>query len=118
MKINKQRNGSVSQYCCREYVKILKKRNVKISMTQYGDPYENILAERINRTIKEEFINEFLFCNFEEAKEVVKYSVKCYNRKRPHASLNYLTPQQAHYLKCILKKRWKNPEKIIKKDAA
>lgn len=42
-------------------------------------------------------------------------SVKYYNQKRPDASLNYLTSQQAHQLKCVLKKKWKNPEKIIKK---
>jgi len=34
-------------------------------MTQYGDPYENILAEGINKTIKEEFLNVFIFLNFE-----------------------------------------------------
>ena len=97
------------QYCCNEYIRILQKNNIKISMTQNGDPYENILAERINKTIKEEFLDEFLFANFEQAQRAVNRSIKNYNGLRPHASLDYLTPNQAHHLKCILKKHWKNP---------
>ena len=56
------------------YIKLLKKNKVEISMTEYGDPYENILAERINKTIKEEFLNEFIFLNFKEAKSVTAKS--------------------------------------------
>ena len=78
-------------------------------MTENGDPYENILAERINRTIKEEFLDEFVFCNFQEAKKITAKSVRSYNQLRPHSSLDYLTPQQAHGKSGILKKRWKNP---------
>ena len=52
-------------------------------MTQYGDPYENILAERINKTMKEEFLDVFLFLNFEEAKYFTAKAIRTYNRKRP-----------------------------------
>jgi len=52
-------------------------------MTQNGDPYENILAECINRTIKEEFLDEFVFLNYEEAKRITKMLVKTYNNLRP-----------------------------------
>ena len=99
------------QYCCKAYIKLLKKRNITISMTENGDPYENILAERINRTIKEEFLNEFLFFNYQEAKTATAYSVRSYNNLRPHASLNYLTPSKAHLLNVVLKKVWKNNNK-------
>jgi len=96
------------QYCCNAYIKLLKKNKVEISMTEYGDPYENILAERINKTIKEEFLNEFIFLNFKEAKSVTAKSVRNYNQKRPHASLNYFTPEKAHGLSGGLRKIWKN----------
>ena len=101
-----------SQYCCNAYVKLLKSNNIKISMTENGDPYENILIERLNRTIKEEFIYQFFFGNFQQAKQVVKKSVQIYNQLRPHASLDYLTPQKAHQLNMPLKKHWKNYRKI------
>ena len=61
-------------------------------MTQNGDPYENILAERINRTIKEEFLDQWMFLNFKEAKLTITKAVRYYNGLRPHASLDYLTP--------------------------
>ena len=38
------------QYCCTEYIALLKQAKVAISMTQNGDPYENALAERV-RTV-------------------------------------------------------------------
>ena len=98
-----------SQYCCHAYTKLLKKNKIQISMTQNGDPYENILAERINRTIKEEFLDQWMFLNFKEANSATAKAVRYYNGLRPHASLDYLTPMQAHKFSGKLKKRWKNP---------
>src|SRR5664280_1727724 len=43
------------QYCSYEYIDILMKANIAISMTQSGSPYENALAERVNGIIKNEF---------------------------------------------------------------
>lgn len=40
------------QYCCKEYIGLLKGRKIAISMTEQGDPYENALAEEMNRTLK------------------------------------------------------------------
>jgi putative transposase len=36
------------QYCSNEYVKMLKKHKVKISLTQENHCYENAVAERVN----------------------------------------------------------------------
>ncbi|MEJ7676774.1 MAG: integrase core domain-containing protein [Segetibacter sp.] len=43
---------------------------MQISMTQTGDPLENAVAERIHKTIKEEFTDErqISFCNIEHGK--------------------------------------------------
>ena len=43
------------QYCSAEYVSIADQHQIKMSMTENGDPYKNALAERMNRTLKEEF---------------------------------------------------------------
>ena len=43
------------QYCSKEYTDLAISNGLKLSMTQNGDPYENALAERMNRTLKEEF---------------------------------------------------------------
>lgn len=40
------------QYCSAGYITKLNKHNIKISMTENGDPYENAIAERINGNTK------------------------------------------------------------------
>jgi transposase InsO family protein len=77
------------QYCCDAYVKLLKKNNIEISMTQTGDPLENAIAERINKTIKEEFAvdKQIHFKDVETTQKEIKKYVEYYNEKRPHRSI-------------------------------
>lgn len=98
------------QYCCHDYVRLLQKQNIQISMTQTGDPLENAVAERIHRTIKEEFTNDrqINFCNIEEAKKEIKKFIEFYNSQRPHRSVQWLTPNQAHQCTGALKRVWKS----------
>ncbi len=96
------------QYCCKKYIEILKKNSIKVSMTEQYDPYENAIAERINRTIKEEFLDTYLFFNYKQANEAVKKAVNAYNNIRPHASVNFLTPSEAHLQNGEIRKLWKN----------
>lgn len=84
------------QYCSREYVKIAEKGNLRLSMTQNGDPYENALAERMNRTIKEEFCLDEPVATKKLAIEIVKKAIWLYNNKRPHCKLSLRTPEQVH----------------------
>jgi transposase InsO family protein len=96
-----------SQYCCKEYVALLTENKIAISMTENGDPYENALAERVNGIIKTEFKLYSSWLGFEETHRLVANSINSYNTIRPHASCDYLTPQQAHQTNGKLKKRWK-----------
>src|SRR5690606_5925153 len=43
------------QYCSFKYVGHLQKHNIKISMTENGNPYENAIAERVNGILKSEW---------------------------------------------------------------
>jgi putative transposase len=43
------------QYCSNEYQQILDKNDIRPSMTEQYDPYENAIAERINGVLKQEF---------------------------------------------------------------
>jgi transposase InsO family protein len=97
-----------SQYCCKPYVDLLCQHNIAISMTQNGDPYENAIAERLNGILKTEFNLYSSQFGYEQTCQLVKQSIINYNQIRPHASCDYLTPQQAHLISGELKKRWKN----------
>jgi transposase InsO family protein len=46
------------QYCRKEYIKILKDNNIRIGMTENGNPYENALAERVNGILKSEWLDD------------------------------------------------------------
>jgi putative transposase len=96
------------QYCSKEYVDLLCQNNVAISMTNNGDPYENAIAERLNGILKIEFNLYSSQFNYEQTCKLVKQSIIHYNEVRPHASCNYMTPNQAHAIQGPLKKRWKN----------
>lgn len=95
------------QYCCDAYVNRLKENNIGISMTQNGSPYENALAERVNGILKAELGLNKTFRSYSDAIGPVHRAVDIYNRLRPHMSLDYLTPNEAHKVAGKLKKRWK-----------
>jgi putative transposase len=85
------------QYCSKSYTDLLKKNKIEISMTEKYDPYENALAERMNRTLKEEFLLVDSFKNIALAAETVKQSVEIYNSLRPHLSCGMKTPNHVHW---------------------
>ena len=62
--------------------------------------------------MKTEFGLHKSFESIEKANEAVINAVELYNNKRPHSSLNYLTPNQAHHLTGIIKHNWKNYKKV------
>jgi len=99
------------QYCCSLYIQRLDQNDISISMTEKGDPYENAIAERVNGILKDEFGLDSNFGSFTEALEAVDKAVQVYNNIRPHASCNYLTPDQAHHQQGTLKLRWSRRRK-------
>lgn len=97
-----------SQYCSHLYVGLLLKNKTAISMTENGDPYENAIAERVNGIIKTEFNLHSSALGFEKTQKYISKCIANYNSLRPHASCDYLTPNQAHLETTKLKKRWRN----------
>lgn len=100
-----------SQYCCDKYVKLLNKNKIGISMTENGDPLENAIAERVNGILKEEWLNEISLKDKDQATSEVQRVINIYNCKRPHCSIDMLTPNEAHTRTGYLPMRWKNYQK-------
>ncbi|MCB0736960.1 MAG: integrase core domain-containing protein, partial [Bacteroidetes bacterium] len=83
--------------------------------------YENPHAERINRTVKSNYIKHYDPSNYQELCQCLKKAVDMYNNDRPHQSLNRLTPKafrQLHELnpqnQCLsTKEKRSKKEKII-----
>jgi transposase InsO family protein len=97
------------QYCCHDYTEMLSKNKMLISMTENGDPLENAVAERVNKTIKEEFTNEktLSFKSFDHGLKEMPKIIKFYNGQRPHRSIEMLTPSQAFTMAGELKRLWR-----------
>jgi len=101
------------QYCSTDYVNLLNKKGVSISMTESGDPLENALAERINGIIKEEYLDFYQITDLSEAKKHLQQAVQLYNNERPHLSIGMLTPENVHANNLKTKNLWKKPRKVI-----
>lgn len=84
------------QYCSKEYVALATENNIRMSMTEHSDPYENALAERMNRTLKEEFLLDATLPTHHFAHMLVAQAVELYNTYRPHLALNGHTPSRIH----------------------
>lgn len=97
-----------SQYCQHDYVKLLQKHKIQVSMTEKGDPLENAIAERVNGIIKDEYLYDYKVNSLSEAKTVLEFAVGLYNNDRPHNSIGNLYPSQIHDQKIITEKLWKN----------
>jgi putative transposase len=104
-----------SQYCSKGYVDLLTDGNIAVSMTENGDPYENAIAERVNGILKAEFDLYGAQTGLRETTGKIRDNIQTYNQVRPHASCDYLTPEQAHLQHGELKKRWK-PKKYKTKN--
>lgn len=84
------------QYCSGEYVRLAQANQVQLSMTEQSDPYENALAERMNRTLKEEFGLGEILPSKKIAQLLVEQAVCLYNNYRPHLALQMKTPNMVH----------------------
>ena len=85
------------QYCCDDYVGILKEHSVRISMTEDYNPTDNAIAERTNGIIKTETVySRKTFNSIEHARNVIGRFIHFYNYNPPHMSIGYKTPAVVH----------------------
>ena len=96
------------QYASKDYVGLLKEYNIKISMTEDGDPKENPQAERINNTMKNELLKGMRFMSLDEVIAAISSAVIFYNEERPHMSIDMMTPREAANCTGELRKHWKS----------
>ena len=95
-----------SQYCASKYIAMLKRHKMMPSMTEHGDPRENAIAERVNGILKKEFI-ELADLTQDNAEKRLRQIINTYNSIRPHLSLGYFTPDQAHLMSGKQTRLWR-----------
>ena len=101
------------QYCCNAYIEELQKYHIRISMTEDYKPADNGIAERINGIIKtEKLYRQPLYHSISEAYAGIKDFISFYNNRRPHMSIGYQTPSEAHLQTGLQNRRWKSHHKV------
>src|SRR5207244_10795161 len=78
------------QYISDRYTECLKEAQIRISMC--NEVYENAHVERVNGTIKNQYLIHWNITNFEQLQTQLKRAVTTYNQLKPHAALGGLTP--------------------------
>jgi transposase InsO family protein len=83
------------QYAAGNYVALLQEREILISMSRKGNPYDNAKAERFMRTLKQEEVQGRAYGNMKEARSRIgMFLEETYNKQRLHSALKYLTPAE------------------------
>lgn len=82
-----------SQYCARDYQKLLRQFGMKASMSRKGDCWDNAPMESFWGTLKNELVHHCKFETRQQAKqEISEYIEVFYNRQRKQKRLGYLSP--------------------------
>jgi putative transposase len=86
-----------SQYTCSDFIDELKARKIKISMSGRGRCFDNILAERLWRTVKYEEVYLREYGDGHDLIRSLRRYFEYYNYRRPHRSLGYKTPAEVYH---------------------
>lgn len=101
------------QYCNTAYTSFAENNGITMSMTEQYDPYENALAERINRTLKYEYGLKQTIKNTKLAEKMTNQAVEIYNNLRPHLSLKLRKPAEVHLNPNLKYKSYKRNKKQL-----
>ena len=91
----KLRIDNGSQYTSDYFLKQIAYMGIEDSFGLVKQPQTNGVAERFNRTLKEQILNGRVFRNIEEVREAVRQFVELYNTKWLLGKLGYQSPLEA-----------------------
>jgi len=87
-----------SQFTSEEFTGVLKRHEIQISMDGRGRCHDNIFVERLWWTVKHEWVYLRPAANGIEQKRSLTEFFDWYNRRRPHQSLAWQTPDEAYFV--------------------
>lgn len=69
-----------------------RKRNIRLRYIQPGKPQQNGYIERYNRTVRYDWLNQYLFESIDEMRDFATKWLWTYNNERPNMGIGGITP--------------------------
>lgn len=70
------------------------KRQIRLEHIQPGKPQQNAYVERYNRTVRYEWLAQYLFDSIEDVQDYATHWLWNYNNERPNMGIGGITPNQ------------------------
>jgi len=70
------------------------RNGIKLDFIDPGKPVQNAFRESFNGRLRDEFLNQHLFYDVNDARNKAYIWREDYNKNRPHSSLGYATPYE------------------------
>lgn len=90
-----------SHFTSPQYLALLGKENIRISMDGKGRALDNIFTERLWRTVKYEEVYRHDYASPKEARQGLTRYFDFYNQQRPHQALAYRTPAGVYFAPAV-----------------
>ena len=69
------------------------KHEIALLFTQPGNPQQNAYVERYNRTVRYDWLNQYLFSTITEVQEFATQWLWSYNNERPNMAIGGVPPR-------------------------
>jgi putative transposase len=85
-----------SQFTADEFVQVVKDSGCKLSMDGRGAWRDNVIVERLWKSLKYERVYLYAYDSVIQARTSIMQYMDWYNKSRPHSSLGRKTPEEAY----------------------
>jgi len=82
------------EYISEKLRKWAEQHGVTIQHIQPGQPQQNACIERYNRTVRHEWLDQYIIESIEEAQDQATQWLWTYNNDRPNMAIGSITPAQ------------------------
>jgi len=86
-----------SQFTSQDFIGLMKKHDIRISMDGKGSWKDNVFVERLWRSVKYEDVYLRAYESVSSVRAGLSRYFNFYNSRRPHSSLDGRTPDQVYY---------------------
>ena len=80
--------------CSGEFQSWASKRGIQLLFIQPGKPQQNAYVERYNRTVRYDWLSQYIFATIEEVQQHATQWLWTYNNERPNMAIGGITPKQ------------------------